>query len=172
MRPRSTKRNSLSQVWKSKYNYLFLIKSDALLKSLFPKQYWCFNTEKGGYSGVAVLSKYKPISYNVGFGKKNFDSEGRILTVEFDNFYLISTYVLNSGSGLKNLKKRINKWDVEFKKYVAKLKEKKMTIILGDLNVAHKEIDIKNPKINKKTSGFTPQERSNFDKVIGQLFIN
>ena len=100
---------------------------------------------KGGYSGVAILSKYEPISYTVGFGKDNFDDEGRILTLEYENFFLISTYVLNAGSGLKNLDKRLTKWDVEFKKYVADLKKKKMTIIIGDLNVAHHEIDIKNP---------------------------
>jgi exodeoxyribonuclease-3 len=142
------------------------------LKSLFPKQYWCFNTEKGGYSGVAILSKYDVLSYQVGFGKKNFDSQGRILTVEFDNFYLISTYVLNSGSGLKNLNQRIKKWDVEFKKYVNQLKSKKMTIVLGDLNVAHQEIDIKNPKINKKNAGFTIEERNNFQKVKRSLILS
>lgn len=135
------------------------------MKRQFPKQYWCFNTEKGGYSGVAILSKFKPISFSVGFGKNNFDSQGRILTVEFEDFFLISTYVMNSGSGLKNLKARIEKWDVEFKKYVAKLKAQKMTIIIGDLNVAHQEIDIKNPKINKKSSGFTIEERTNFSRV-------
>lgn len=114
---------------------------------------------------MAILSKYQPLSFRVGFGKNNFTSEGRILTVEFEQFYLISTYVPNSGSGLKNLDRRLTKWDVEFKKYVAGLKAKKMTVILGDLNVAHQEIDIKLPKINLKSAGFTVQERDNFSKV-------
>lgn len=132
---------------------------------MFPGQYWNFHTEKGGYSGVAILSKYKPISVQTGLGDEDLDKQGRCITLEFPDFYVVSTYVMNAGQGLKNLDDRINKWDVAFKKYVGNLKEKKTTVILGDLNVAHKEIDIANPKINKKSAGFTIEERNNFSNV-------
>ena len=114
---------------------------------------------------MAILSKYKPVSVKTGIDHEELDKQGRCITLEFPHFFLVSTYVMNSGQGLKNLETRITQWDVAFSKYIGRLKEQKTTIVMGDLNVAHKEIDLTNPKINKKTSGFTIQERESFTNV-------
>ena len=120
---------------------------------------------------MAILSKYKPVTVKTGIDHEELDKQGRCITVEFPHFFLVSTYVMNSGQGLKNLDTRITEWDVAFSKYIGRLKEQKTTIVMGDLNVAHHEIDLANPKINKKTSGFTIQERESFTNVDYFIYV-
>jgi len=127
--------------------------------------YW-HSGERKGYSGVAVFSKKKPIDVTYGINSKDHDQEGRVITLEYDNFYLINVYVPNAGQELKRLSYRVNSWDVEFKSYLKKLSKKKNIIVCGDLNVAHQEIDIHNPKTNLKSSGFTIEERNSFSKLL------
>jgi AP endonuclease-1 len=126
---------------------------------------------KGGYSGVCILSKTKPIRVNHGIGIKEHDSEGRVITAEFEKFYLITAYVPNSGRGLPRLDYRM-KWDRDFAQYLKQLDDKKPVILCGDLNVAHKEIDLENPKTNTKTAGFTKEERDNFTQLLSKGFID
>lgn len=104
------------------------------------------------------MSKTKPISVEMGLGVKKFDDEGRVITAEYEKFYLVTTYVPNAGRKLVTLDKRME-WDPLFRKHLKKLDEKKPVIMCGDLNVAHKEIDLANPKTNKKSAGFTKEER-------------
>lgn len=120
-------------------------------------QYWNY-AEKKGYSGTAMFTKKQPLSVAYGIGIKEHDTEGRVITAEFDTFYLITVYVPNSGEELKRLDYRMT-WEDAFLAYVKKLEEKKPVIYCGDLNVAHKEIDIKNAKSNRGHSGFTDEER-------------
>ena len=129
-------------------------------------RYWNSSIERKGYSGVAVFSKKKPIDVTYGIKSKEHDQEGRVITLEYDNFYLINVYVPNAGQELKRLSYRVNSWDVEFKSYLKKLSKKKNIIVCGDLNVAHQEIDIHNPKTNLKSSGFTIEERNSFSKLL------
>lgn len=124
-------------------------KVDAFKKKL-PEGYFKYfhcSTGKKGYSGVALLSKIEPVSVVYGFGNEAFDCEGRLITAEFDDFYLVCTYVPNAGVGLKRLDFRME-WDALFKAYLVGLNEKKSVVLCGDLNVSHKEIDLKNPKGN------------------------
>jgi len=124
-------------------------------------RYWSPCLEKKGYSGTAIFSKTKPISVIDGLG-----NEGRIITLEFKEYYLVHVYTPNSGKNLKRLNYRINEWDKLFRKYIKKLSKHKEIIICGDLNVAHNEIDIANPKTNIKNAGFTIEERDSFDKLL------
>lgn len=123
--------------------------------------------EKKGYSGTAIISKKNPI--NVTYGLKNIDNEGRVITLEYDKFYLIHVYTPNSGQVLQRLKFRTEEWDVEFRKYLKKLQKTKNIIVCGDLNVANEDIDIHSPKTNKKTAGFTNEERESFKKTLSEL---
>ena len=141
--------------------------------------YWnC--SEKAGYSGVCIFTKSKPLSVINGIGIKKHDSEGKILkfikgrviTLEFDTFYLISVYIPNAGEGLKRLSYRTQEWDVDFRGYLENLRAKKNVIMCGDLNVAHHEIDISNPKGNKKSAGFTLEERNEFTKLLELGYID
>ena len=129
------------------------------------------HAQKKGYSGVSVFSKIKPLSVIEGIGNKEFDSEGRTLTLEFDDFYLINVYFPHSSRELKRLdfKLEFNKLFLEFCK---KLEKTKPIIIASDFNVAHKEIDLKNPKSNEKNAGFTIEERNWFDGFLNQGFID
>jgi exodeoxyribonuclease-3 len=129
------------------------------------------SAEKKGYSGVATFTKVKPISVEKGMGVAEHDKEGRILTLEFDEFYLANVYTPNSQRGLTRLDYRM-KWNGEFLKYLKRLEKKKPVIFCGDLNVAHKEIDIANPKQNRNNAGFTDQERNDFSKIIDSGFID
>ena len=129
-------------------------------------RYWSPCLIKGGYSGTAIFSKKKPINVNYGIENSNIDDEGRVITLEFEKYILLHVYTPNSGQALKRLEYRVNEWDVAFRKYVKKLNERKPTIVTGDLNVAHKEIDIHNPKTNIRNSGFTIEERESFDKLL------
>jgi exodeoxyribonuclease-3 len=127
---------------------------------------------KRGYSGTAIFSKIKPINWTDGIGIKEHDNEGRVITAEFEKFYLVNAYVPNSGRKLVNLNYR-QKWDKDFLNYLITLDKIKPVILCGDLNVAHQEIDLANPKSNKnKTAGFTDQERDGFSNILNSGFID
>lgn len=127
-------------------------------------QYWNY-AEKKGYSGTALFTKEEPLSVTYGLGIEEHDKEGRVITAEFADFYFITVYVPNSQDELKRLDYRM-KWEDDFLQYVKKLEKKKPVIYCGDLNVAHKEIDLKNPKTNRHNAGFTDEER---DKMTAAL---
>jgi exodeoxyribonuclease-3 len=122
----------------------------------FKYQYWSPCLSKGGYSGTAIFSIKKPknVIYGLETGDESFDDEGRVITLEFDNYYVTTVYTVNAGEGLKRLDFRVDTWDVLFRKFIKKLEKNKPVIINGDLNVAHHEIDIHNPKANVKTCYF------------------
>lgn len=127
-------------------------------------RYWSPCKTKGGYSGTAIFCKKEPI--NIMYGLDNIDEEGRVITLEFEKFFLLHVYTPNSGEELKRLDYRTKTWDKVFRKKVIELQEHKPVIVCGDLNVAHKEIDLKNPKTNLKTAGYTIEERESFDKLL------
>ena len=130
------------------------------------------SAEKKGYSGTAVFSKIKPISINKGLNITKHYNEGRVICLEFDNYYLITVYTPNSKRDLSRLKYRYKEWDVDFLNYLKELEKLKPVIFCGDLNVAHKEIDLKNPKSNKRNAGFTNEERLGFENFIQSGFID
>lgn len=128
--------------------------------------------EKAGYSGVALYSKVKPINVRMGKEIKELnDNEGRVIEAEYEQFILVSTYIPNAGAGLKTLPKRMQ-WDEEFRNYLKELDNKKPVVLTGDLNVAHQEIDIANPKTNTKNAGFTKEERDNMTTLLDQGFVD
>jgi len=136
----------------------------------YPNHYWN-SAEKKGYSGVAVFSKIEPISMTEKIGHE-FDGEGRVLALEFEEFYLVNVYTPNSGRGLVRLELR-KKWDSSFLKFLKNLEKKKPVIVCGDLNVAHKEIDLKNPKSNyNKTAGYTQIEIDGFQNYVDKGFVD
>jgi len=126
--------------------------------------YWSECIVKKGYSGTAIYTKKKPLS--VVYGLNDLDNEGRVITCEFKNYYLVHVYTPNSGEALARLDYRVTTWDTAFSKFINKLQDKKKVIVCGDLNVAHKEIDLKNPKTNLNTAGFTIDERNSFNKIL------
>lgn len=130
--------------------------------------YWSLCSIKKGYSGTAILSKQKPnkVDYGLLYKKKQIDNEGRVITLEFNDYYLIHVYTPNSGRALERLEERTNKWDKAFSKYIKKLQKEKDVIVCGDLNVAHEDIDIHNPKTNHRTTGFTDEERKSFSEIL------
>ena len=134
------------------------------------RQYWNY-AEKKGYSGTAIFTKNEPISVSYGIGVEEHDHEGRVITLEFDDHYLITVYVPNSQDGLKRLDYRME-WEDAFLSYIRKLDKKKPVIYCGDLNVAHEEIDLKNPKTNHLNAGFTDEERAKFGAVLNAGFID
>ena len=133
-------------------------------------QYWNY-AEKKGYSGVAVFSKKEPLKVTYGLNIEEHNNEGRLITLEFEKFYYVTAYVPNSQEELKRLEYRI-KWEDDIKKYLNKLKENKPVIYCGDLNVAHQEIDLKNPKTNRKNPGFSDEEREKFQNLLDSGFID
>lgn len=133
-------------------------------------QYWNYAVKKG-YSGTAIFSKQQPIKVTYGMGIEEHDQEGRVITAEYDNFYLVTVYTPNSQSELARLSYRMD-WEQCFLSYLKKLEEKKPVIFCGDLNVAHKEIDLKNPKSNRKNAGFSDEEREKFTNLIEAGFID
>lgn len=133
-------------------------------------QYWNY-AEKKGYSGVAIFSKKEPLKVTYGLNIEEHNNEGRLITLEFENFYYITAYVPNSQEELKRLEYRI-KWEDDIKKYLNKLKGNKPVIYCGDLNVAHQEIDLKNPKTNRKNPGFSDEEREKFQNLLDSGFID
>jgi exodeoxyribonuclease-3 len=134
------------------------------------KQYWNY-AEKKGYSGTAVFAKEEPLSVSYGIGIEEHDHEGRVITLEYLDHYLITVYVPNSKDDLSRIPYRMT-WEDDFLKYVKKLEEKKPVVYCGDLNVAHKEIDLKNPSSNHHNAGFTDEERSKFDQVLANGFTD
>ncbi len=133
-------------------------------------QYWNY-AEKKGYSGTAIFTKQEPISVQYGIGIEEHDHEGRVITLEFEDFYMVTVYTPNSQDELKRLDYRMN-WETDFLAYLKKLEEKKGVIFCGDLNVAHKEIDLKNPKTNRRSAGFTDEERGKFTEVLDAGFVD
>ena len=133
-------------------------------------QYWNY-AKKKGYSGTAIFTKQEPISLSYGLGIEEHDNEGRLITLEFDKFYFITVYTPNSQSELKRLDYRM-KWEDDFRNYLIELDKIKPVIVCGDLNVAHKEIDLKNPKTNRKNAGFTDEERNKFSELLDSGFID
>tara|TARA_Y100000768_G_scaffold387415_1_gene378621 strand:- start:673 stop:1431 length:759 start_codon:yes stop_codon:yes gene_type:complete len=136
----------------------------------YPFDYWN-SAEKKGYSGTAIFSKKEPINIIYDIGIEQHDQEGRVITLEFKEYYLVTVYTPNSKRELLRLEYR-QKWDADFLKFVKELENKKPVIFCGDLNVAHKEIDLKNPKTNRRNPGFTNEERSSFDNIINAGFID
>lgn len=133
-------------------------------------QYWNY-AEKKGYSGTAIFTKKEPISVTYGLGIEEHDKEGRVITLEFENFFMITVYTPNSQEALARLDYRM-KWEDDFKKYLLKLDKIKPVIVCGDLNVAHKEIDLKNPKTNRKNAGFSDEEREKMSNLLESGFID
>ena len=133
-------------------------------------QYWNY-AEKKGYSGTAIFTKIKPISVSYGINIEEHDKEGRVITLEFDDYYIITVYTPNSQNELARLGYRM-RWEDDFREYLKKLATNKPIILCGDLNVAHKEIDLKNPSTNRKNAGFTDDEREKFSTLLNSGFID
>lgn len=133
-------------------------------------QYWN-SAQKKGYSGTAIFTKKKPINVSYGLGIEEHDKEGRIITLEFENFYFVNCYTPNSKRELERLEYRMV-WEDEMRKYLKKLDKEKPVIYCGDLNVAHKEIDLKNPKTNRRNAGFTDEERSKMTSLLESGFTD
>ena len=140
------------------------------LEFLGYRSFWSY-ADKKGYSGTAIYTKYDPLSVTYGIGIDEHDHEGRVITLEMEDFYLVCVYVPNAQDELKRLDYRM-KWEDDFRAYVKGLAEKKGVIICGDLNVAHQEIDLKNPKTNRKNPGFTDEERGQFTNLLNAGFID
>ena len=134
------------------------------------EQYWNYAQRKG-YSGTAIFTKKKPLSVSYGIGIEEHDTEGRVITLEFEDFYMITVYTPNSQNELARLDYRME-WEDAFLSYLKKLEENKPVIVCGDLNVAHQEIDLKNPKTNRKNAGFTDEERGKFQTLLDNGFID
>lgn len=134
------------------------------------EQYWNYATKKG-YSGTAVFTKHTPLSVTYGIGIEEHDQEGRLITLEFEDFYLVNVYTPNSQRGLTRLNYRME-WEDAFRNYLLQLDAKKPVISCGDKNVAHKEIDLKNPKNNRKNAGFTDEERQKMTELLGAGFVD
>ncbi len=132
--------------------------------------YWNY-AQKKGYSGTAIFTKEKPLAVTYGIGIEEHDTEGRVITLEFPDFYMVTCYTPNSQRGLTRLDYRM-KWEEDFREYLVKLKQKKPVIMTGDLNVAHQEIDLKNPKTNHKNAGFTDEERGEMTKLLETGFLD
>ena len=133
-------------------------------------QYWCA-ADKKGYSGTAVFTRVEPMSVSYGIGIDVHDHEGRVITCEYEDFYLVNVYVPNSQNELKRLDYRME-WEDDFRAYLTGLDAVKPVIVCGDLNVAHTEIDLKNPKTNTKNAGFTPEERAKMTELLSAGFID
>lgn len=134
------------------------------------EQYWNYAVKKG-YSGTAVFTRVKPISSSIGLGIEEHDQEGRVITLEFEKFYLVNVYTPNSKDGLARIDYRMQ-WEDDFRAYLKKLEEHKPVIVCGDLNVANEEIDLKNPKANRKNAGFSDQERGKIKELLAAGFID
>lgn len=133
-------------------------------------QHWNY-AEKKGYSGTAIFAKNEPLSVSYGIGIEEHDREGRVITLEYDNFYLVTCYTPNSQNELKRLPYRMQ-WEDDFREYLKTLDAKKPVVLCGDLNVAHNEIDLKNPKNNRKNAGFSDEERSKMTELLSSGFTD
>ena len=132
--------------------------------------YWNY-ADKKGYSGTAIFTKHKPLDVTYGIGMDEHDHEGRVITLEMDDFYLVTVYTPNSQDALRRLDYRM-KWEKDFQDYLHRLDEKKPVVVCGDMNVAHEEIDIKNPKTNRRNAGFTDEEREKMTQLLDNGFID
>lgn len=133
-------------------------------------QYWNY-AEKKGYSGTAIFAKNEPLCVSYGIGIDEHDREGRVITLEYDNFYLVTCYTPNSQNELKRLPYRMQ-WEDDFREYLKTLDAKKPVVLCGDLNVAHNEIDLKNPKTNRKNAGFSDEERAKMTELLSSGFTD
>lgn len=133
-------------------------------------QYWNYAVKKG-YSGTAVFTRVQPLSVSCGLGIEEHDQEGRVITLEFDKFYLVNVYTPNSKDGLARIDYRMQ-WEDDFRVYLKKLEENKPVVVCGDLNVAHSEIDLKNPKTNRNNAGFSDQERGKMTELLDAGFVD
>ena len=134
------------------------------------ESYWNY-AEKKGYSGTAIFTKHHPLSVTLGMGIEEHDHEGRVITLEYPDFYLVTVYTPNSQDGLRRLDYRMS-WEDAFRAFLHDLDSKKPVIVCGDMNVAHEEIDIKNPKTNRRNAGFTDEEREKMTTLLGSGFID
>ena len=134
------------------------------------KSYWNY-ADKKGYSGTAIYTRHEPLNVTLGIGIDEHDHEGRVITLEMEKFFLVNVYVPNSQDGLRRLDYRMH-WEDDFRTYLLKLNEQKPVIVCGDLNVAHKEIDLKNPKSNRKNAGFTDEEREKMTTLLDAGFTD
>ena len=134
------------------------------------RQYWCC-AEKKGYSGTAIFARHEPLSVAYGVGVPELDTEGRMITLEYENFYLVTCYTPNAQRELARIDHRM-KWDAAFRDYLTALDARKPVIVCGDLNVAHQEIDLKNPKSNRGNAGFSDEERSSFTETLSRGFTD
>ena len=132
--------------------------------------YWNY-ADKKGYSGTAIFTKHKPLDVTYGIGMDEHDHEGRVITLEMDDFHLVTVYTPNSQDGLRRLDYRM-KWEKDFQDYLHRLDKKKPVVVCGDMNVAHEEIDIKNPKTNRRNAGFTDEEREKMTRLLDSGFID
>ena len=140
------------------------------LQFLGYESYWNY-ADKKGYSGTAIFTKHTPMSIKYGMGIDEHDHEGRVIALEYDKFYIVTVYTPNSQDGLRRLEYRM-KWEEDFQAFLHKLDENKPVIVCGDMNVAHQEIDIKNPKTNRKNAGFTDEERDKMTTLLTNGFID
>jgi len=136
----------------------------------YPHQSWS-SAEQKGYSGTAVLSRLRPLAVRIGMGSREHDGEGRVISLDFPDFWLVTVYTPNSGRGLARLDYRLE-WDRAFLRYLRRLEKSKPVVFCGDLNVAHREIDIANPKANRRNAGFTDEERDSFSRVLESGFVD
>lgn len=134
------------------------------------RQYW-YSAEKKGYSGTAIFTKHAPLSVCYGVGVEELDHEGRLITLEYENFFLVTCYTPNAQDGLKRIDHRMA-WEDAFRRYLTELDQKKPVVICGDLNVAHNEIDLKNPKTNRGNAGFSDEERGKFGELLAAGFTD
>ena len=134
------------------------------------QSYWNY-AEKKGYSGTAIFTRHTPMSVSYGIGKDEHDHEGRVITMEMADFYLVTVYTPNSQDGLRRLDYRMQ-WEDDFRDYLKALDAKKPVVVCGDMNVAHEEIDLKNPKSNRRNAGFTDEEREKFTLLLGAGFTD
>lgn len=134
------------------------------------RSYWNY-AEKKGYSGTAIFTRHEPLGVSYGLGIDEHDHEGRVITLEMPEFYLVTVYTPNSQDGLRRLDYRMT-WEDDFRAYIKQLDSRKPVIVCGDLNVAHEEIDLKNPKTNRRNAGFTDEERDKFGKLLAEGFTD
>lgn len=134
------------------------------------EQYWCY-AEKKGYSGTAIFTKHPPLSVTYGLGQPELDTEGRLITLEYPEFYLVTCYTPNAQRGLARMDHRL-KWEESFRDYLTELDSRKPVILCGDLNVAHNEIDLKNPASNRGNAGFSDEERTAFSALLSRGFTD
>lgn len=170
------RKNFLEYLAKEKPDVLCLQETKAEpndVEQLWPVTYTTYwnSAQKKGYSGTVIFTKHRPLEITRGIGVAQHDAEGRVLTAEFDDFFLVNVYVPNSQRELTRLEYR-QVWDRDFRRYLKKLERKKPVIFCGDLNVAHTEIDLANPKANARNHGFTPEERAGFSALVKTGFID